>query len=298
MVSIMIDFLRFRGFSFAFLGALLFAVIGTSIYKLKTRGSAFNYSVEFTGGTETFLGFEKPVSVEKINQLLDQAGWQGAIIREFSPTEILIRVKEYSNDPLGLAGKMKNLFQEKLSDNQVQIKSVDSVGPGIGKDLRNSSILAILVSLLLMLIYIAIRFRSPAFALGAFVALFHDVLVILAAYLLFNLEISIAVVAAILLILGYSINDTIIIFSRIRENIGQLRSMSIYDIVNLSLNQTLTRSIYTSFSTALVVIPLVIFGGPTIQTLAIPFLIGIVFGTYSSIFVASPAMLLFYKEKR
>lgn len=294
----MIDFLKYRGLALGFFAALILGTIGIYFYKLKTRGTTFVYSVEFTGGTQALMNFKDPISPERISKILERTGWTGAAVREFSPTEILVRVKEYSNDPQGLAEKMRQVLNENLPANPAEIKSVDSVGPGVGADLRNSSILAILIALLLMLLYITIRFRSFAFALGALVALFHDALAILAIYLLFDLEISINVIAAILLILGYSINDTIVIFSRIRENMARLRGHSLYDIVNISINETLKRSIYTSFSTALVVIALIVFGGPAIQALSIPFLIGIIFGTYSSIFVASPIMLLFYKQRQ
>lgn len=293
----MVDFLKYRKLSLFFFVVLFASVVGVYAYKATNNESAFTYSVEFTGGTQALLDFKQPVTVENINKILDSAGWDGAIVRAFSSKEILIRVKEYSNDPQGLAEKMRLILNDGLTENEAEIKSVDSVGPGIGADLRNSSIMAILIALFLMLLYVAVRFRSFAFAIGALSALFHDALIILATYLFFDFEISMSVVAAILLILGYSINDTIVIFSRIREVMGRIRNVPISEVVNISLNETLKRSIYTSVSTALVVLSLIIFGGPAIQTLSIPFLIGIVFGTYSSIFVASPVMLLFYNKK-
>ena len=149
-----------------------------------------------------------------------------------------------------------------------------------------------------MLLYTGWRFWSPAYGIGVLVSLFHDAFVILAFFMLFNYEISANVVAAILAILGYSINDTIVIFSRIRENIKKLPNVSMDDIVNLSINETLRRTLLTSIATAFVVLSLLIFGGNALRGLSIALLIGIIFGTYSSIAIASPVMLLLYGEKR
>ena len=173
----------------------------------------------------------------------------------------------------------------------------DSVGPGVGATLRHDSFKAIAIALLLMLLYIAIRFKF-AFAVGAVVALFHDAFVILAFFLLTNKEISVDVIGAILAVLGYSVNDTIVIFNQIRENMKKLKGMPIDKIVNISISQTLRRTLLTSFATALVVISLLAVGGEALRNLSIALLLGIVFGTYSSIYIASPVMLLLYKDEK
>lgn len=293
----MIDFIKYRTISACFALTLVLVFIGVFVYKRQTRGHAFVYSVDFDSGTQALLKFKEGVKAETIIALLEKSGWPGAIVRAFSPHEVLVRVKQYSTDPQGLAEKMQDALVKELPGNSIEIQQVDSVGASIGADLRNNSVRAVIVALILMLLYIALRFKSFAFALGAFVALLHDALVILTIFLIFDIEISVNVIAAILLILGYSINDTIVIFSRIRENINYAKS-SIKQAVNIGLNETLRRSILTSFATSLVVVAILLFGGETLRTFAFAFLIGIIFGTYSSIFVASPVMLLFYNKEK
>jgi preprotein translocase subunit SecF len=227
--------------------------------------------------------------------LLEQQGWQGAIARDFSSNEILVRVKEFSDDPAGLGEKMKQDLMKAQPDNPVTIQSNDSIGPGVGAEYRSRSLIGIIVGLIAMMIYIALRFRSLAFATGAFVSLFHDAIVILAMYLFFDKEISVYVIGAILTVLGYSINDTIVIFARIRENIAKLRGTPIEQIVNISINETLRRTLLTTFATLLVVVALLLFGGETLRSLSLALLVGMVFGVYSTIYIASPVMLLLYK---
>jgi len=252
---------------------------------------------DFTGGTQVLLNFKEPVSSEKLKTILENKGWQGLAIREFSKTEILVRVQDFSNDARGLAESIRAAAQERLENNVVTILSTDSIGSGIGKALRTQSTKAIVIGLLLMLLYIAIRFQF-AFAVGAVIALLHDAIAVLAVFLFFNREISIDVIGAILAMLGYSINDTIVIFSRIRENMRIMKNVSLYDIVNMSINQTLRRTILTSLATALTVTPLFIFGGEALRDLSLSLLIGIVVGTYSSIYIASAGMLLLYKDSK
>lgn len=227
---------------------------------------------------------------------LKKNGITGAVTRDFSQTKILVRAKQFESDAVGLAARMQEILQKELPETTVTIEQVDSVGGGVGESLRWKSLQAVIVALLLMLVYIAFRFWSWGFAIGAVVSLFHDALVILAIFLLCDLEISINVIGAILAVLGYSINDTIIIFSRIRENIGRLKDASLEEVVNISINETLRRTLLTSFATTLVVIALVLFGGEVLRGLSLVLLIGFVFGTYSSIFIASPVMLLFSKR--
>ncbi len=293
----MIDFLKYRPWSILFSVLLLSTFVGTYIYNTVQYESAFNYSVDFTGGTQVLAEFKKPVSGAQINTILDSI-YQGVVTREFSNKEFIIRIKQVSADVKELGENVKSLLQDNLPDNDVTIKQIDSVSGGMGKLLRKNSFYAIIISLLLMLVYIAVRFRSFAFATGALVSLFHDALVILTYFLLSYKEVDINVIGAILVVLGYSINDTIVIFSKIRENIKKLPQTSIKQIVNLSLNQTLGRTIKTSFATALVVIALLLFGGQVLRGLSVSLLIGMIFGTYSSIYMASPVMLALYRGSR
>jgi len=293
-----IDFLKYRFIYWLFSAALLIGGLATYIYKYRTEGSAFTYSVEYTGGTQALFSFSTPIHSEKVVALLEGEGFKGVVARDFSDREILVRVAEFENDSDGLAERMRSALQKKLPDTQIEIKAVDSVGANTGASLWLNSLYAIIIGLLLMLLYTGWRFWSPSYGIGVLVSLFHDAFVILAFFMLFNYEISANVVAAILAILGYSINDTIVIFSRIRDNLKKMPHASMDDIVNLSINETLRRTILTSVATALVVVSLLIFGGNALRSLSIALLIGIIFGTYSSIAIASPVMLLLYGEKQ
>lgn len=293
-----INFLKYRTVC-AIFSALLFSLfIGTYIYRVQTRGYAFTYSVEFTGGTQILFKFAHPVKDETIKQILEQHGWASPIMRDFSDTEVLVRVKDFSSDLKGLGASMLKALQDGLPDNQVSILSIDTVGAGVGEQMRWKSAYALFFGLLAMLVYIFIRFWSFSYAMGAVLSLFHDAVVILLCFLLLDKEISINVIVAILAVLGYSVNDTIVIFTRIRDNLKTMKNTTVEKVVNLSINQTLRRTILTSLSTALVVISLIVLGGETLRDLALALLIGIIFGTYSSIYIASPIMLLLYKEAK
>lgn len=303
----MINFLKYRWLTAILSFVMLSTFIIAFAYKHYTRGHAFIYSVEFTGGTQILLRFAKPISGEKIAGLLEAAGWPGATTRDFSDTEILVRVKDFSDDPEGLAEKMRVKLGDLLPDNPATTIGSDSVGSGVGKSMQYKSVQAILAALLSMMLYVAFRFsggrrdtfnfsKSIAFAAGTFVSLFHDALIVLLLYLLMDKEISAQVIGAILMGLAYSINDTIVIFARIRENLEKLKDSSVERIINISLNETLRRTILTTFATLLVVVSLFIFGGETLRSFAFSLLIGMVFGIYSTIFIASPVVLHLYQK--
>lgn len=295
--STMIDFLKYRLVCAVFSVLMFAGFIGLYSYRMATRGYAFSYSVDFTGGTQILLRFSKPILDSQIKEILEKKGWNDPVMRDFSATnEVAVRLKQVSTDTKGLSDSIRTALQEAMPDNKVEILSVDSVSGGIGEVLRWKSIYAVGLALLLMLLYIWFRFWSVSFGVGAVVALFHDAIVILFAFLLFDKEISINVISAILAVLGYSINDTIVIFTKIRQNIKTMKNVSIDKIVNISLNQTLRRTILTSFATTLVVVSLLVLGGEALRDLSLALLIGMIFGTYSSIYIASPVMLLLYKE--
>jgi len=293
----MIDFFRYR-FATLFFSVLVFAgAIGAYIHKRQTRGQAFKYSIDFTGGTQVLLGFQNEVSVTNLKDALEKGGWGNATVREFSKKEFLIRVQEFSKEAQGLGVRIKEVLQKNMPGNTITIREVEGVGPGVGGVLRYNSLMGLLIALALMLLYIGWRFGSFAFATGAVVALFHDAFIMLAVFLIFDREISVNLVAAIVMVLGYSINDTIVIFSRIRDNLKTMKGVPLKNIVNMSLNQTLRRTILTSISTALVVLSIFIFGGEALNDFAFALLIGIIFGTYSSIYIASPVMMLLHGEQ-
>lgn len=294
----MVNFLKYTKLCFLFSFSIVALFLGTYIYKYYTHGgTAFNYSVDFTGGTQLLLKFNKDIKSSEINSILEKKGYKGILIREFSSKEFIIRIKETSSDVKQLGEKISNILEQKLNV-KINIEQIDSISSSMGQTLRTNSIYAVLISLICMLFYVAIRFRSFAFAAGALAALFHDSIVILAYLLLFNKEVNVNVIGAILVVLGYSINDTIVIFSQIRDNIKNMPDKSIEEITNIALNKTLGRTIKTTISTALVVISLVIFGGQTLSDLSIALLIGIIFGTYSSIYLASPIMIMLYKKSK
>jgi preprotein translocase subunit SecF len=297
----MIDFLKYRSV-YATLSALFFlSFIGGYWYKITTNPDhqAFVYSVEFTGGLEVLYSFSKPVAGDKVKEIFENHGISGVVVRTFtSSSDVIVRVplRSIGESIEKLAETMRDALQQELPDTVVEIQQTDAITAGVGETMRWKSTQAIAVGLFLMLLYIAMRFWSFAFAAGAVFALFHDVIVILAFFLFFDFEISLNVIGAVLAVLGYSINDTIVIFSRIRENIVRLPGHTLHQVVNISLNETLRRTLLTSFATTLVVVPLAIFGGEVLRTLSIALLIGFVFGTYSSIYIASPVMMLLYRK--
>ncbi len=295
-----IDFVRYRVIT-SFISLLLIgSFIGYAIYKKRVTGEIFKYSVDFTGGAQVLLKFSQPVSSLAVKDVLDHAGWEGAALREFGNNEILVRIKlDEAVKELGtIAERMQAVIQRAMPDTQVTVLQSESVGPGVGEALRGKSVRAVVLSLIAMLIYIALRFWSFGFALGAVLALFHDALLVLATFLFLNREISVNVIGAILAVLGYSVNDTIVIFSQIRDNFKKMSHESLTNIVNLSINQTLRRTILTSFSTALTVAAMLILGGEALRDFSIALLVGIIVGTYSSIYIASPIMMLFYRDSR
>lgn len=293
----MTDYLKHRYSCAVFFVFLVAAGIGGYFYNIQRYGSAFNFSVDFTGGTQALLKFSKPVAPDAVRALLSEQGYTGVELREFGNTELLVRVQKFDSDVQGVAGRIVEALQKALDDNSVEIIQADSVGKAVGDSLRWNAIKAILISLLLMLIYVGVRFQF-AFSFGAVFALFHDALVIAVYYLLTRQEVSIEVIGAILMVLGYSVNDTIVIFSRIRENMSKMIGSSMYNVINVSIGQTMSRTILTSLSTALVVVSLLIFGGEILRGLSVTLLLGIFFGTYSSIFVASPVMMYLYRGNR
>lgn len=293
----MINILRYRWISLVVSFTILVSAGVLSVYRLSTRGYAFSYSVDFTGGTQVLFKFSNPIAATDIHHALS-ANWPSVTIRKFSEDEYLVRVKEFSNDPRGLAITMMDALKEAHSDTEVTILENDAVGPGVGSSLRYNFYKAIIIALALMLVYIAVRFWSLGFAVGSVVALAHDALIMLSIFALLDKEISITVIGAILAVIGYSINDTIVIYSKIRENLNSLKRTSMYDIVNISLNQTMRRTLLTSFSTALTVFAILTLGGEPLRDFALALIVGIVFGTYSSIYIASPIVMWFYKEKK
>ncbi len=270
------------------------ALLGAGIVGYFVNGG-FKYSVDFTGGTQVTFKFSQPVGSEDLKSALARNGWDDAVIREFSPTDIMVRVQEFAPDVAEFSVRLQQVLQKEIVGVTASIEEANVVGPATGKTLRTNALIAFILGLLIMLGYIAFRFWSVPYGVGAIVALAHDAVAILAVFAILQREISPNLICAILATLGYSINDTIVIFARIRENFAKSKGESPVTVVNQAIMQTLRRTTLTSFSTTLVVLAMFVFGGEALRNLSLALLIGIVVGTYSSIFVASPVMLALRK---
>jgi preprotein translocase subunit SecF len=272
------------------------ALILVSIVSLIAQGGP-KYGIDFLGGTSIELKFEKDISVAEVRSALTQVGFGNAEIKNFgSGKEILVRVQQQETGT-EISDAIKAEISKAFPDNPYTVQMIEKVGPKIGAELRTAAVWAVLIAMFCILIYISWRFEF-VFAVGAIVALFHDVIITLGVFSLLRLEISLNVIAAFLTIVGYSLNDTIVVFDRIRENLKVLRRETYENIINISINQTLSRTILTSGTTLIVVLVLYLFGGEVIHNFAFGLLIGIGIGTYSSIFVASPILVEWEKQRQ
>ncbi len=251
-----------------------------------------NLGIDFKGGTSIVLQFEGPISTNDLRNSIENAGLGSTEIKRFgSANEVLIYIKQQEEfSAQEVAVKVEAAIQNAHPDLKYERIMFDTVGPKIGKELRKSAILAILFALLLILIYIGWRFEL-VFAVGAIIALFHDVLITLGIFTIVGYELSLKEIAAFLTIVGYSLNDTIVVYDRIRENLKVLRSEPLSVIINKSINQTLSRTVITSGTTLIVVLILFLMGGSVLRGFSFAMVIGVLVGTYSSIFVASPLVL-------
>ena len=303
-----VDFLGWRRQAFILSGALIVVAIGA----LFARG--LNWGIDFTGGTLVEIGYEKPVAIDEVRTTLQKGGFADAVVQHFGTArDVLVRLPaSESEDAAQLSDRvmssLRKPYGETLTESregelqkcieasgaaadcQVQMRRVEFVGPQVGDELANQGGMAMLYALIGILIYVTLRFEWR-FAVGSVAALVHDVIITVGAFALFQFEFTLPVLAAVLAVIGYSLNDTIVVFDRIRENFRRMRRGSPVEIMNTSINQTLPRTILTSLTTLLVVLTLLIFGGEVIRGFAIALTIGILVGTYSSIFVASPVVL-------
>lgn len=275
-----IDFVGKR--TYAIIVSLLLIV--ASIFSLSTNGLKFG--IDFTGGTLLEVGYQQDVDLLNVRATLSKAKFKGANVQYFGSTkEILIRLEPQSISSARLSSKIIRLLGD-----DVDIRRVEFVGPKVGEELKNDGGLAMLYALIGILIYVAFRFEYR-FALGSISALIHDVIITLGVFSILQIEFDLTVLAAILAVIGYSLNDTIVVFDRIRENFLSTRHTDPVKIVNGALNQTLSRTIMTSITTLLVLLALFFLGGEIIHSFALALLIGVLIGTYSSIYVASTMIL-------
>ena len=294
-----IDFLKRRGLWFAISLALIVAGIGGAVYHGATSGNAFNYGIEFAGGTSTTVDFEKEYTIEEIekeiipqvSKVLGGATVQATTVDE--STDVVLKTRTLSLEEREALNAM--LVKEfGVKEETITSQSISST---VSSEMRTSAVIAVIVACFFMLIYIRLRFKDLRFATSAILALVHDVLIVLTGYILLRITVGNTLIACVLTVVGYSINNTIVVFDRIRENLATVKKQTPeawYEVANRSLTQTLTRSMYTSFTTVIMVVLLYILGVPAIKEFALPLMVGLLAGTYSSLLIATQ---LWYEMK-
>ena len=290
-----IDFMGLRRYAFAFSTILvLLGFVGTAqIY----RGKAI-LGIDLAGGTEIQLKFQKPFAMDEIRSLLAKAGHGEATLQEVSGENILmlkLRAAGKQDEKL-VAEPMVNLLRQSFPGNPFVVESVSEIGPAIGHKLRRDAELAMLISALAIIIYLAWRFEFK-FGVAAAVATFHDIFAVVGIFWILGIEMDLLFITALLTIGGYSLTDTVVVFDRIRENIRLRKKGTFSETINLSVNEVLSRTIVTSTTVFIAVVALLVFGGLVLHNFALALAIGIVIGTYSSIFVASPVVAVWRGEK-
>ncbi|MAE03034.1 MAG: protein translocase subunit SecF [Porticoccaceae bacterium] len=260
-------------------------LLAVSIWSLSVQGLVLG--LDFSGGTQIEVGYERPADVGALSDKLEAAGFDNPVVVHFgAETDVLIRLQGQPEQ--SLSDRVYAVLQE--DGDRVELRRVDFVGPQIGEELRDDGGLGMLTALAIVMLYVAIRFQFK-FSVGAVLALAHDVIITLGVFSLARLEFDLTVLAAVLAVVGYSLNDTIVVSDRIRENFRKIRKASAVEVINESLSQTLWRTINTSVTTMLVLLALFFFGGELIHNFAIALMIGVGIGTYSSIYVAATVML-------
>lgn len=284
-----IDFMGKRRYAFLFSGIMvLLGIIGL----IQIGRGAANLGIDFAGGTAVQLKFDQPVRIDEARKALEANGLGDAELQEFGQdNKLLIRVKASTTIEEKTAERVVVIFTKEFPANKFVVDSTTEIGPTIGKKLQEDALIAVLVSFAGIILYIAARFEFR-FGIAAALATFHDVLAVLGSFYVLDKEITLLVVTALLTLAGYSLTDTVVVFDRIRENLRTRRRESEETMINNAINQVLSRTIVTSLTVVLVLIPLTIAGGEVLHDFSLALLWGVIFGTYSSIFVASPLLLL------
>lgn len=283
------DFMSKRRLAFTFSGVMV--LLGIIAVLQIARGAA-NLGIDFAGGTAVQLKFEQLIRIDEARKALEANGLGDAELQEFGQdNKLLIRVKASTTIEEKVAERVVGVFAKEFSSNHFVIESSTEIGPTIGKKLQEDALIAIVISFAGIIFYIAARFEFR-FGIAAAIATFHDVLAVLGAFYLLDKEITLLVVTALLTLAGYSLTDTVVVFDRIRENLRSRRRDSEETMINNAINQVLSRTIVTSLTVVLVLIPLTVAGGEVLHDFSLALLWGVIFGTYSSVFVASPLLLL------
>jgi preprotein translocase subunit SecF len=289
-----------HGININFVGRLKYAVafslVLTVICMVSIVWKGLNYGIDFAGGTLVQIKFHKEISADDIRRVISKIGIDDSVIQPFGTDEIVIKTAKSSSEIKGLSAMIEDSLNTAYGKGAFQVQRVEVVGPKVGKDLTQKAIMAVVFSWIGMLIFIAFRFEFRH-AVGGIVGVIHDVIVVIGIFSIFNIEFTLTIVAALLTIIGYSIHDTIVVFDRVRENVRKDPKKDIHTVMNESINQTLSRTILTSLTVVLVVAVLYIFGGAVIHDFAFALLVGVIFGTYSSVFIASPVVLAWEKYK-
>jgi preprotein translocase subunit SecF len=284
-----IDFMGKRTIAFAFSGVMV--LMGLIAVVQIARGAA-NLGIDFAGGTAVQLKFEQPIRIDEARQVLEANGLGNAELQEFGQdNKLLIRVKTSTTIEEKTAETVVDVFKTKFASNRFVVDSSTEIGPTIGKKLQEDALIAVVISFIGIILYIAARFELR-FGVAAALATFHDVLAVLGTFYLLDKEITVLIVTALLTLAGYSLTDTVVVFDRIRENLKSRRRESEEATINTAVNQVLSRTIVTSLTVVLVLIPLTLAGGEVLHDFSLALLGGVIFGTYSSVFVASPLLLL------
>lgn len=289
-----IDFMGKRKFVLPF--SALMIILGFIAIVQIARGEA-NLGIDFAGGTSVQIKFNESIPLEDVRKTLSRGG-----ITEFdlqaliSENKVLIRIKKGEQTLGSLSKKIIAVLSDKYSESNIVVDSTTEIGPKVGSRLRNDAFWAVMAAIIGILIYITFRFQFK-FSVGATVATIHDVLAVLSVFFLMGKEINLMLVSSLLMIAGYSLTDTVVVFDRIRENLGSRKKKSISEIVNQSINECLSRTIITSLTTFFAASMLYLLGGEVIHDFAFAIMLGIAIGTYSSMFVASPVVLLFGEDK-
>ncbi len=289
------DFMGKRKYTFVISGILV--LIGIFALIQIILGNA-NMGVDFAGGTAIQVQFSQNVSLGEVRKVLNEAQIMHFELQDLpAENKILIRVKKQEEKLGGFSDKIIEAISTQLADRKPVIDSVTEIGPKVGAKLRKDALFAIIMSTIGLLIYVAWRFQFR-FGVGATLATFHDVIAVVGIFYLLNREINLVLISALLIVAGYSLTDTVVVFDRIRENIKKLLKDSIESVINKSINEVLSRTIVVSFTTFLAALALFIFGGEVLYDFSLAILLGIVIGTYSSIFVASPLVVLLSSKKQ
>ncbi|MBI5888839.1 MAG: protein translocase subunit SecF [Deltaproteobacteria bacterium] len=288
-----IDFLGRRKIAFFFSG--IAAIIGLIAILAIPMGKA-NLGTDFAGGVSIQFRFDKPVHIEGVRKLLEASGFRDANLQEFAePNKLLVRFKRTDTDLRAVSKSIGDVLTKGMPDNHFNVESTTEVGPTVGKKLQRDALMAIGISMLGILIYIAWRFDFR-FGVAAVVATLHDVLAVMGLLFVLNKEMSLLIVTALLTLAGYSLTDTVVVFDRIRENMRKHTKEAPIPLINRSINEVLRRTIVTSLTTLLATFALLIMGSEVIHDFSLALFVGVLVGTYSSIFIASP-VLLFWEKK-